>query len=173
MKLPNGNSSHANVAGIMQVSEFLILHDVLCPPQFNLNFISISKLVKSGGFQVHFTNYACLIQDSSLERIGFARLQHGLYYLDPRDPCGTKSVSINNIVSVSGMKLNSQATLWHFRFGHASYDRLHSLVKNFPNIHVNKHIVCDVCQFAKHKKLPFSLSTSRADSPFDLLCMDI
>lgn len=93
--------------------------------------------------------------------------------MDPGDPCGTKSVSVNNIVSFSGMKLNSQAALWHFRFGHASYDRLHSLVKNFPDIHVNKHIVCDVCQFSKHKKLPFPLSTSRVDFPFDLVHMDI
>lgn len=173
VKLPNGNSIHASIAGIVQISEFLTLHDVLYLPQFNLNLISLSKLVTSGGFQVLFTNDACVLQDSSLRRTGFAKLQHGLYHLDPGDPCGTKSVSVNNIVSLSGMKLNSQAALWHFRFGHASYDRLHSLVKNFPDIHVNKHIVCDVCQFSKHKKLPFSLSTSRADSSFDLVHMDI
>lgn len=173
VKLPNGTHIHATIAGTVKVSALLTLYDVLYLPQFRLNLISISKLVSSSDFQVVFTNDACLLQDSSQKRIGFARLQCGLYHLDPGDPRVSMLASVNNVVSISDMKPASQAALWHFRFGHASYDRLHSLVQHFPNIHVNKDIVCDVCQFAKHKRLPFSISTSRAASPFDLLHMDI
>jgi len=44
----------------------------------------------------------------------------------------------------------------------------------YPSIKVdNNKAACDLCQFAKHKHLPFSSSTSHASKNFELLHLDI
>jgi len=43
----------------------------------------------------------------------------------------------------------------------------------YPSICVDNKAICDVCQFAKHKKLPYSTSSSHAKSKFELLHCDI
>jgi transposase InsO family protein len=43
----------------------------------------------------------------------------------------------------------------------------------YPSISFDNKAVCDVCHFAKQKRLPFTLSTSIATSKFDLLHLDI
>lgn len=47
------------------------------------------------------------------------------------------------------------------------------LSKDFPSIHVNKNLVCDICQLARQRRLPFVLSTNRALSCFDLVHLDV
>jgi len=47
---------------------------------------------------------------------------------------------------------------------------MHSL---YPSICVDNKAICDVCQFAKHKKLPFITSLSHFSSKFELLHCDI
>jgi hypothetical protein len=47
VKLPNGNYATITHIGTIQLSEHLILHDVLHVPSFSFNMISASKLIKS------------------------------------------------------------------------------------------------------------------------------
>ena len=43
----------------------------------------------------------------------------------------------------------------------------------YPAITIDNKSICDICHFAKHRKLPYSSSTSIASSNFELLHFDI
>ena len=48
-----------------------------------------------------------------------------------------------------------------------------SINSEFPFIVVDPKVVCDVCHYARHKKLPYNASLNKADSPYELLHFDI
>ncbi|XP_026426195.1 uncharacterized protein LOC113322310 [Papaver somniferum] len=88
--LPNGVSIQATKIGIVQLNDFLILHNVLFVPQFTCNLLSVSQLLSSShathaqknNISVQFTNSECVIQDHTLRtRIGMGKLMDGLYCL--------------------------------------------------------------------------------------------
>jgi hypothetical protein len=65
--------------------------------------------------------------------------------------------------------------LWHQRLSHPGRDAMSSL-QRLAFIKCNKvccPTVCAVCQLGKHVRLPFSLSTSRSSSMFDLIHCDL
>jgi hypothetical protein len=60
------------------------------------------------------------------------------------------------------------------RFGHSSFEKLNDINKVFPFVSVQKtSLPCDICFYAKQKRLPFSLSKSISANIFDLVHMDI
>jgi len=81
-----------------------------------------------------------------------------------------------NKVYVSSLNSSSSiplSPLWHFKLGHLSRQRLHNMHKLYPDITIDNKAVCDICHFAKHKKLSFSNSSSYASTKFELLHLDI
>jgi IS30 family transposase len=50
---------------------------------------------------------------------------------------------------------------------------MQSFHSQFPVITVDSKVVCDVCHFAKHKKLPFSNSFNKVVKPFELIHFNI
>lgn len=48
-----------------------------------------------------------------------------------------------------------------------------SLHIQFPFVTFDQNGVCDVCHFAKHKRLSYNLSSNKALIPYDLLHFDI
>jgi hypothetical protein len=108
--------------------------------------------------------------------IGLADLHGGLYKLriSPSTFTLHPSVSLVSHCNISPNKttrsfINSSIThipvsaFWHFRLGHLSNQRLSNMHSLYPSI----------CQFAKHKRLPYSTSSSHALSKFELLHYDI
>jgi len=82
---------------------------------------------------------------------------------------------LNNTSSVNFFSTNKLITipssaLWHFRLGHDSHKRLSQKAQLYPTLSFISHATCDICHFAKQKKLPFLHSTS---SIFKLLHFDI
>jgi len=75
-----------------------------------------------------------------------------------------------NTVNVSASDLE---TLWHFRLGHISNKCIDVIKNKFPFAKYNKSFVCDVCHFAKQKRLYFPISTSKSKKNFDLIHVDI
>jgi len=63
--------------------------------------------------------------------------------------------------------------IWHFQLGHVSYKSLDVIKNKFPFVKYNKSFICDICHFAKKKKLPFSLSSSKSKKCFDLIHVDV
>jgi len=50
---------------------------------------------------------------------------------------------------------------------------MNSLHSQFPFVNVGNKEICDVCYYAKHRKLPFDSSCKQANKPFELIHFDI
>lgn len=161
VRFPNGASIVAKLAGIVRITADLVLEDVLYLPEFNINLISIPKLTRGSHFSVRFVNENCIIQDPLQRKIGSGKLKHGLYHLDYGGGKVVPVVSHVNATVDSSYTIPNSA-IWHFHFGHASSTKIDMLSKNFPAIHVNKSLVCDICHLARQRRLPFVVSNNRA-----------
>lgn len=65
------------------------------------------------------------------------------------------------------------SSLWNFRLGHLSSQRMTHVAHLYPSITYNKASVCDIFHFSWQKKLLFTNSSSHAKSKFELLHFDI
>lgn len=83
VNLPNGEIALVIHIGTTQLSEKLILYNVLCVLSFSFNLISVSQLAKSIFYCLIFFENLCFIQDLILwSTIGLGREFNGLYLLD-------------------------------------------------------------------------------------------
>jgi hypothetical protein len=105
--------------------------------------------------------------------IGSVERKDGLYHLAQTNKSCTPSHQ-HNLLSISANNVSLPASaLWHFRLGHLSNSRIDALQSQFPFISHDFSDVCDVCYFAKHKRLPFVHSSNKAIKPYDLIHFDI
>ena len=120
INLPNGSTVVAHISRTVQLSPQLIIQDVLYVPNFKFNLLSISKLLASSDYTLHFSNFQCQIHEKkSLRMIGLAKLKHGLYHLEmhiEHKHTFPKATFINNFST----PLVTNSNLWHFRLGHLS-----------------------------------------------------
>jgi hypothetical protein len=193
--LPNGTSLYVHYAGTVHFTPHLYLTHVLYSPEFKVNLISVSKLSESLSCSVNFGSNSCIIQDVTSQRmIGLGNKSDGLYKLSMQfdnqklqlphsfqslpnklahSACNISDSSISKSQSVFDNSRIPESALWHFRLGHLSNQRLSYMTHLYPTIIVDNKAACDICHFARHKKLPFSHSISHADSKFQLLHFDI
>jgi len=174
-------------AGTVVFSPHFHITNVLYSPHFKLNLISIAKIINSLNCYVKFLPDKCIIQDLITNKmIGLADPHGGLYKLRISPSTFPFISSVSNVphcdistnkdsqsVVHSSFTHIPDSALWHFRLGHLSNQRLSNMHSLYPSICVDNKAICDVCQFAKHKKLPFSTSSSHASSKFELLHCDI
>ncbi|GMJ13708.1 hypothetical protein HRI_005040000 [Hibiscus trionum] len=108
--LPNATIIKVTHASTVRLSPEFVLTNVLYVPDFKLNLIAVSELVKSSNLTVLFDKSHCLIQDLH-NTIGKADLPQGLYILHlPFNKHANVLCSSSNVVSAS----------WHVRLGHPS-----------------------------------------------------
>jgi len=81
-----------------------------------------------------------------------------------------KSPHITNTVNFTTSDLE---TLWHFRLGHLSNKSIYVIKNKFPFVKYNKSFICDICYFAKQKRLPFPFNASKSKKCFDLIDVDV
>lgn len=104
-----------------------------------------------------------------METIGTAEVHNGLYILRVQLSSSCSSVRNSLVNSVTIPK----SELWHYRLAHASNNCTDVIHSQFPFINITKDSICDICHFAKQKKLPFPLSNSKAVTILDLIHIDI
>jgi hypothetical protein len=100
--------------------------------------------------------------------IGSAREHEGLYYLN----LSNKYAYVAAFDDLHHPTIPTQA-IWHFRLGHLSHSRMTRLHTKFPYVTIDQTGVCDICHLAKHRKLPYNNSFSRADKAYDVIHFDI
>lgn len=108
--------------------------------------------------------------------IGSGERKGDLYYLvlPDRVACNTAQVPSTCLLPDTNQAPSlPDSALWHFRLGHLSFSRMNSLHSQFPFVNVDNKAICDVCHYAKHRKLPFDSSCKRAHKPFELIHFDI
>ncbi|CAH9086228.1 unnamed protein product, partial [Cuscuta europaea] len=103
--------------------------------------------------------------------IGYADLQSGLYIYNTSKLFLSNKLSLVNSANIPS--LDNKNDVWHYRLGHLPFNKLKSIVDCTAHPHMNKNILCDICHFAKQKRLPFPDNTSYASHAFDLVHMDV
>ena len=180
--LPNHHIVQAHFSGTILFAFDFYLSNIYF--YHNFRVISFLYLISLNNYLVNlrFFPNKCVIQDLiSLKMIGVADVVNGLYTM-------TWSNCFHNQSTNTFAHLFSSATsclcniskhfpisnLWHFGLGHPSIDKLHVL-KKFDNTITSPDtdLSCDVCHFAKMKKLSFSPSTTVSQSCYDLIHGDI
>jgi len=118
-----------------------VIKNVLYVPNFSFNLISISRLTTSLKCELIFSFSECLIQNFiTKDKIGTIDVMAGLYVFNKGD---------KNILSCA----TKQTNIRHLRMGHPSKERLKVLQTYYPNIHIDKDFICDVCHQAKQRML--------------------
>ncbi|CAN0838361.1 hypothetical protein LINGRAHAP2_LOCUS2116, partial [Linum grandiflorum] len=84
--------------------------------------------------------------------IGYARELRGLYHLHAINPEKCQSRSL---VAASINLQPHDINLWHWRLGHPSQDRIRLLEACNSGVVTEKITHCEICHFAKQKRLPF------------------
>jgi hypothetical protein len=169
IKLPNGNFAIAKYSGTVSFSPQFTITNVLYVPDFSINLIAVSKLCQTLNCSIKFLDSQCSIQDQkSLRMIGSAREHEGLYYLN----LSNNSAYVAALDGLHHPIIPTQA-IWHFRLGHLSLSRMTTLHSKFPYVTVDQTGICDICHLAKHRKLPYNNSFSRADKAYDVIHFDI
>ncbi|KAG8482872.1 hypothetical protein CXB51_023953 [Gossypium anomalum] len=174
VRLPTGSSSPITHTGSCTISPDIKLANVLYIPDFRYNLLSISKLTKDLHCFVAFYPHFCIFQDLSSGKMkGIGREQDGLYIFQPSQTVmSPKSASTlgNNLFSTTA----DSSLLWHSRLGHTSISRLNKMPLQ-PCTFSNSIAIqqCPVCPLAKQNRLPFPISTTRAETTFSLIHLDL
>jgi hypothetical protein len=177
VNLPNGAKASVTHIGTIKLSDNLTLTEVLCVPSFSFNLISASKLLKNLHCCLIFLAGYCFIQSLHHWRtIGVAKEKAGLFYLLPENEVSSNASesvpSFHKHVSFNSIKEPS-CDLWHYRLGHPSNSRIRLIQSIVPAISCKQNEICSICPLAKQHKLPFPVSVSVSEFPFDLLHCDI
>ena len=187
VNLPNGNTVTIHIAGTVVFPPSFQITNVLYSPHFKVNLIYVAKICICSHCLVKFLPNHCIIQDLNSNRmIGLADKCDGLYKLRVPPSAFTHQPSVSVVshcsippnndsksVNSSSVSFIPESALWHFRLGHLSNQRLTNMHSLYSSICIDNKAICDICKFAKHKRLPYSTSSSHATSKFDLLHCDI
>ncbi|CAH9127240.1 unnamed protein product [Cuscuta epithymum] len=175
IQLPTGNFIQATHIGDITLNDNLTLHNVLYVPNFSFNLISVSSLALHENISVHFSSNHAALQDHLTNKIiGFAEIQNGLYHYNPATSSFTNhhNPAIKSVANSANTHYESP-DLWHYRLGHFPYTKFKMLSDCIVDNNGTSTAPCDICHFAKQKRLPFNNSDSYANSAFDLIHMDV
>ncbi|KAK3035946.1 hypothetical protein RJ639_031369 [Escallonia herrerae] len=160
--LSDGLQTNAIKAGSVSLAGSITLRHVLYVPNLAVNLISVSCLATHANCFVAFSHDICVLQDCTLKSpIGLGKMHRGVFVFQP--------LSTGTVAAVSE---SESYELWHRRMGHPSSQPLIHL----PTISVvspSLKTICDVCCRAKHSRIVFPDSTSRAMDIFGLIHCDI
>ncbi|XP_019197689.1 PREDICTED: uncharacterized protein LOC109191485 [Ipomoea nil] len=171
VKMPNGKTAEVTHIGKVKLDNNILLQNVLCIPTFAFNIVSASKLTKQAECRVIIRPDYCDIQGPIGRVDGFAKEEEGLYLI-ARPP-----VRLRKQVPDKGVRSHCNSIsidVWHERLRHYPVNKipfLKGINITLPARTVD--MVCEICHFAKHKRLIFPVSNSRAQKSFDLLHMDV
>ena len=183
VSLPNDTFVLATHLGDIQLTNNIVLNDVLCIPSFSFNLISVKRLTESLTCCLVFINDTCFIQDlSTWTTIGIAEVRSGLYHLLPKAVSPSSLTDLLSCLSPnfpsvaisvkSSMDVNG---LWHCRLGHISDSRMKLIDDPVvrDNLTINETSPCCICPLAKQHRLPFPISSHKSSSIFELVHCDI
>jgi len=154
--LADSSTSCVMSSGTVNRTWSISLSSILCLPKFSFNLLSVSKLTRTLNCSVFFFPDQCLFQDLTMKQvIGRGRESGGLYILENHVP---RSL----ICSSTLTPLEA-----HCRLGHPSLSTMNKLCPQFQSLSV---LECELCQFAKHHRLPSMSRVNKwASSPFELV----
>ncbi|GJT79267.1 putative ribonuclease H-like domain-containing protein [Tanacetum coccineum] len=140
---PNGTISTISHVGNLNLTNNVILYDVLMVLGYYVSLLSVNKLTRDSTMFIDFDEDKCYIQDFKKKKIlGTGSETGGLYLFNMNNDY---SVGKSNVVLSSHVP----KLLWHNRLGHLA-DQVLFVLKNNLSISKNSFVpVCEVCHRAK------------------------
>ncbi|RVW33428.1 Retrovirus-related Pol polyprotein from transposon RE1 [Vitis vinifera] len=114
---------------------------------------------------------SCSTSDQVSKRVLLqGQLDNGLYKV--QSSCSPSAVSFHPQVFIANIK---DQNLWHKRLGHLALSIVNQILDSCNIVRTQKigFNFCSSCQLAKSHRLPFSLSPSIAEKPFELIHTDL
>ncbi|KAL8120516.1 hypothetical protein AgCh_017628 [Apium graveolens] len=167
--LPDGKKLLVSQIGDIQVTDSIILKDVLYVPDFRYNLVFIPKLCQDLKCSVTFTNDQCFLQSPSMTQMPLGNFKNGLYYL------ATNHISNDAkgfTAAISVEENQNKIKLWHLRMGHLPISMLHHLSNVFDKP-CRLHTICQVCPKAKHTRVSFPHSSIKTDVACSMVHLDV
>ena len=157
VKIGNGEFVDVKGKGVVAIETptgTKLIYDVLFVPEISQNLLSVGQMLERQ-YALHFQDMSCIIFDPHGCELMIVKMKEKSFLVD------WKCTNMQAFPSVV-----DDSVLWHKRLGHFSYSTLRNmheneLVNDLSSIKDNK-VVCTVCQFGKHSRLPFGDSTWRA-----------
>jgi histone deacetylase 1/2 len=142
------------------------LNNVLIAPDIIKNLLSVRKFTTDNFVSVEFDPLGVSVKDLRTKNTLLRCNSSGpLYTLQlPSSPSGP-----------CALVATPSSTIWHRRLGHPGKATLQSLAQS-SSIVCSKSkddSLCHACQLARHVRLPFTSSLSRASKNFDLIHCDL
>lgn len=142
------------------------INDVLHIPKLGVNLLSVSKIVSHGNTVV-FNSKGCSIYDDTDKLLKFITPTNGVYKL---------CAPVSDICMLANKK-ESNAMVWHRRFGHLNYGMLRKLNDMTCGIDFNGDDTqiknCKVCALAKQHRDPFPKSETRSMKVLEIVHTDL
>jgi hypothetical protein len=176
-KIAIADGSLTIVAGVgdVKIGPSLNLKNVLHVPRLSTNLVFIKKLTQDLYCNVVLHHSYCVFQDEDSGRmIGHAREWDGLYYLEaPSQSSITKGKLSHSFVFAHFSSNKEKVWLHHRRLGHPSFRVIKIMFPSlFKGLNV-ENFHSEVCELAKHKRVPFPVSNRRSSIHFYLIHSDI
>ena len=168
------NGGILKVAGIGKIRiKEVLLQNVLHVPGLKANLLSLQRLVDDTGWRFIFdSSYCFLYEKETGQKTLSARRKRGLLLVDGLDELdGLKGQ--RTLKMVFNTQSKDSISLLHRRLGHPSF---HLLKQVYPDLFKNfdiQSLVCDSCQFAKHRRSQFPKTDHRKNLPFDMVHSEV
>lgn len=176
-KISTADGTLVTVTGIgdIQITPSIVLKNVFHVLKLSTNLVSIQKLTKDLSCIVIFHNHHCVFQDKDLGRtIRHVREGNDLYYLEePNQLVTTKNHLSCSLMSKSHLTSKEKIMFFHCRLGHPSFEVIKFMFPSLFSKVNNETLHCEVCEIAKHKRVPFPLNNKRCTIPFHLVHTDV
>ncbi|XP_078427688.1 DENN (AEX-3) domain-containing protein isoform X1 [Wolffia australiana] len=145
----------------------VILKDVLHVPELKANLLSLTQLVVDTGWRFTLDSDSCFlcIKDTG-KKISSVRQEGGLLLLDDLEEDDNHRVVYNT-------KSAERFILLHRRLGHPSFSLLKHVYPNLFKGIIIDDLICESCQFAKHKRTVFPVSNHRSSAAFECVHSDV
>ncbi|KAL2892395.1 Retrovirus-related Pol polyprotein from transposon RE1 [Bienertia sinuspersici] len=162
--IANGKQVHIEHIGTVKFGNGVKLLNMLHVPGVKFNLISTHKLCQYLCCTIVFTKDECLPQGySQRESVVLDKMNCGLYAMSETE----SSKSVNVAVC------EEDAKLWHLRYGHLPFTKLHLVCPNVIKS-AGEDCICQICPRAKQTRLPFpKCRTTVTNKCFELVHIDV
>ncbi|XP_074299074.1 uncharacterized protein LOC141630097 [Silene latifolia] len=148
--LPDGQVKTVQCIGDVQLSDKLILHNVLYLPDFRHNLLSLRKLLDTPSLCANFHPHECFIQDRITKEILCSGLKFaGVYHLHsiPKTPKNKCISSLSSNVLLSNHVTSNDVYLLHARLGH----NLHPWEPTAGRVEKKRRHLLEVARALRHQ----------------------
>ncbi|KAJ7950679.1 Retrovirus-related Pol polyprotein from transposon TNT 1-94 [Quillaja saponaria] len=178
VRVADGSLSTISGKGSIQCTPTLPLSSVLHIPKFSMNLLSISSITRDLNCQAILDSSCCKFQELGTGRtIGYGKEQDGLYLLEYGPSILANTVdtvaSSQSLQSSAFITSQQQLVQWHRRLGHPSFLVLGNMFPDLLKHCTMNNLLCDACEFAKHKRASYPLLNNKSTTPFALIHSDV